>query len=166
MAIQVFVDWDGNDNYTGTHDNVTADVIRVEWFLGSRKRQYVCDEPTCNITLKNTNGKYSPENTSSPLYGKMRPSLRMRVMDDTGSGTELWNGFLQNPQLGWTPMGEFTGKHQMTLVGVGAKRYLERIDVNLPLFTNATTDDIIIQVLVEAGVYLVATNSWIWDDPV
>ncbi len=33
----IVIDWDRNNNFTGTYDDVTARVKQVNWFLGMQK---------------------------------------------------------------------------------------------------------------------------------
>jgi len=161
MAIKFYVDWNKNENFTGTYDDITADVIEAEWFLGARSPfQSTCDELTLRLTLKNTTGKYSPENTGSVIAGLVRPYCRVRVVDDATS-TPMWNGYLDFPTISWQPMGTFTGKGQIILQAIGAKGLLERITVILPEYASTTGNEIIEDVLELSRVFLIILDAWL-----
>jgi len=159
--IKFYVDWNKNSNFTGTYDDITADVVNADWFLGARSPfQSVCDELTLRLTLKNTTGKYSPENSSSVIAGLIRPYCRVRIVDDTTS-TVMWNGYLDFPNINWQPAGLFTGKGHITFSAIGAKGLLERITVALPEYASATGDEIIEDVLELARVFMLIEGSWL-----
>lgn len=159
--IKFYVDWNKNSNFTGTHDDITADVVTANWFIGARTSfQSTCDELTLSLTLKNTTGKYSPESTTSVIAGLVRPYCRVRVVDDTTS-TQLWNGYLDFPVINWQPMGDATGKGTINLNAIGAKGLLERITIALPEYATTTGEVIIEDVLELARVFLVISDSWL-----
>ena len=74
MAIKygVFIDWNNDGDFANAEDDITGDTLNVSWFRG---RDYASAlegrsiAGTLNATLVNTDGKYSPSNTSSPLSG-------------------------------------------------------------------------------------------------
>ena len=77
---QYLIDWDGDTVFTGSLDDITADVVDAEWFLGMRKAYQDCaDESTLRLKVLNTAGKYNPENSSGTLYGKLKPRRRAMV---------------------------------------------------------------------------------------
>lgn len=161
MSIQFLVDWDKDGNFTGIYDNITADVQSASWSLGARSPfQFMCDEPVLTLTLKNIDGKYSPENSGSVIAGKLRPYTRIRVIE-TVTNTPLWNGYLDFPQVKWSPMATYTGRDSVTLNCVGAKQLLDRITISQPTFEDETADVIIQDALERAGVYLLITEAWI-----
>ncbi|MDX2078553.1 MAG: hypothetical protein SFZ02_19130 [bacterium] len=162
MGIKIYIDWDKNDNFTDTYDDITADVMSVRWTIGARSAyQSVADESTCEIVVRNVDKKYTPENTTSPIYGKILPNRRIRIMDDKGSGTQLWNGYLEAPKMAWQPMGPaLTGRHNITLQGYGAKQRLQKIEVRLGLYEDTTIDVIITDALREAGIFLPLQRGW------
>jgi hypothetical protein len=160
MGIRVLVDWDNDGSFTQAYDDISADIQSVEWFLGARRAwQSACDEPTCTINVRNTDKKYTPENSASPIYGKIKPNRRIRIMD-ADTGTQLWNGYLDLPQINWRPAGEMSGRETVVLQGVGAKQLLDRIQVELATYENVTIDVIIKDVLRKAGIFLPLGRGW------
>lgn len=162
MGFKVFIDWDKDDDFLDSYDDITADVMSVSWFIGARSAyQSVADESTCDIVVRNTDGKYTPENSASPIYGKILSNRRIRIMDDRGTGTQLWNGYLEAPNMSWKPMGPaLTGRDGVTLRGYGAKQRLQKIEVRLGLYEDVTVDVIITDALREAGIFLPLQRGW------
>ena len=67
---QVHVDWERNANYTGTYDNISPYVRNIRAFTGFREPfTSVAGEQTLTIELDNSDRRFSPEYSSSPLYG-------------------------------------------------------------------------------------------------
>jgi hypothetical protein len=72
----IAIDWDRNDNFSGTYDDVTARMVNVEWVLGWREPyQDVAEDSVLKLRLTNVDRRYSPENATSPLFGKVAPQL-------------------------------------------------------------------------------------------
>jgi hypothetical protein len=158
-----WVNWDGTGTYAES-DEITDYVMESDWFLGCRKTfASIVDEGTASITVRNTDGRFSPQNPASPLYGNMKPYRRAKIEADyNGIITPLWAGFLELPAIGWMPMGpDLTGKHTVQLSAVGAKQLIEGVEVNLGIYTNTTGDVIIYDALVEAGIYPSLTGVWL-----
>jgi hypothetical protein len=89
VTFTVLVDWSRNGTFTDTGDDVTT-VVR-----GALSAQYGRDQATAlspivagrgAFTLDNSSRDYSPRNTSSPLFGKVKPS-RPVLVQRTISGT-------------------------------------------------------------------------------
>jgi hypothetical protein len=79
-SFQYLIDWDNDRIYTGAYDDISADVVEAEWFLGMRKAYQDCaDESTLRLKVVNTGGKYNPENASGVLYGDLKPRKRVVV---------------------------------------------------------------------------------------
>jgi hypothetical protein len=98
MAIptyEVRIDWDGDGLTTGAQDNITGDVLKlrldegIDVFGGSGELQ------TLVITVDNNGGKYHDLNSSSPLFGKLKPLRRVHV-NATYAGTTvgLFEGYV------------------------------------------------------------------------
>lgn len=161
MTIKFYVDWDGDGTFDDANEDITADVQSARWSLGSRNPfQSVADESTLTIVVRNTTGKYSPENGASPLAGLIRPMKRVRVLESV-TNTQLWNGWLNFPQLDWQTAGLYTGKISTTFNAVGAKVLLDRITVTQDLFIAATADEIIFDAMEQAGIFPAIDSGWV-----
>lgn len=127
--LDVRVDWDGDGDFTGTGEDVSARVLERAPVTASRGRDQIraLAPPmagTFNAELLNTSKDYSPEYASSPLYGNLLPGrlVQLEAGDGTtrylyeeslpydsavtynsGTGHVLWTGILddlpQHPEL-------------------------------------------------------------------
>lgn len=86
----VAVDWDKNSNYTTVGDDVT-DRVR-----GTVQVQFGRDQDTSltpmttgrgSLNLDNSSRAYSPRNTSSPLFGKVKPARPVKITRTVGATT-------------------------------------------------------------------------------
>lgn len=156
MTIQVLVDWDNNGNYTGIYDDITADVKKAEWRNGMREPyQEMGDENVATLILNNADGKYNPENSSSVLYGNLLPHRRLQIKMDS---VVMYTGWIQFPVVQWKVDGAATGQNESRLYGVGAKRFLDKLESNLNLQTSVTGDTIIEALLLQSGLADISTD--------
>ncbi|MFE4397213.1 MULTISPECIES: hypothetical protein [Streptomycetaceae] len=66
----------------GIWTDITADVRlgdRIHIERGRHDEASRCDPAKCSMTLNNPNGKYSPRNAASPLYGRIGRNTPLRV---------------------------------------------------------------------------------------
>lgn len=74
-TLSVRVDWDADGSFATTGDDISADVERLTYVLGAcRDFRGGTQASSAVLTLLNEDGKYSRENSSGPLYGKLRPN--------------------------------------------------------------------------------------------
>lgn len=76
---QVVIDWDANGNFTGTYDDVSADVLSLSGAGGRSSANDVVGAATCEIVLENPSGRYNRDNATSPIYGLMLPGREVEV---------------------------------------------------------------------------------------
>ena len=77
---KVLVDWDDDGNFTGTYDDVTNDVVgQVVIDRGRSDVHGSLSIGSLGFTLNNKSKKYSPKNTSSPIYGKVLPYRKVQI---------------------------------------------------------------------------------------
>lgn len=93
MTLKVEIDFDGDGDYSDPGENVTADVRPRQNAISV---QYGRDQSTAlaptvsgsgGLTLSNATRKYSPRNTASILYGKLKPARPVRITRTIGSTT-------------------------------------------------------------------------------
>ena len=89
---KVEVDW----NRDGTYSEVTDYVTELQWFLGFRVPYMgTASEAYLHLTLNNADRRFSPENSSGPLYGNLTPLRPLRVTSDDGSTVRThWSGWI------------------------------------------------------------------------
>ena len=163
MAIKygVFIDWNNDGDFANAEDDITGDTLNVSWFRG---RDYASAlegrsiAGTLNATLVNTDGKYSPSNTSSPLSGSIVPGRNIKITAGeavpfpqdfpiTFSDTTRWQGKIDRI----LPQPASTGLKTCTLTAFGNLGYLNQFDVQLASQTNRRTDQAVGDILDNLG---------------
>lgn len=143
MTFRYWIDVDDDNQFSGT-DEITADVLSAQWRIGLRNSlARLADETQATLVVNNTDGKYAPENPSSPLYGKLHPQKRLRITHDD---LPLWTGWLSMPQVGYMASGDASGKTTVTLNAVGGKALLEELPARLPLYSDVTAEQVLTEI--------------------
>jgi hypothetical protein len=87
----IAVDWDRDGNFSEQNDDVTAYVISARWFLGERvPYQDTADDSMLTLVLNNADKRFSPENGSSPLAGKLTPFKPVVTLRATMVHPRVW----------------------------------------------------------------------------
>jgi len=98
--MNVYVDWDATHwnrtpDFSQLIDNITTYVKSVDIRRGMKTEYGNTPAGTCQIVLDNSSKRFSPVYTSSPLYGKVRPWLPMKVTGTVDSSTyNIYTGFI------------------------------------------------------------------------
>lgn len=147
-----WINWDGSGTFS-EGDEITDYVHEAEWFLGTRKTfSNIVDDSTAKLTLINTDGRFNPSNSASPLYGDIKPFRKVKIEADYNETIiTLWTGYLDLPTIAWTPMGEYAGKYMLSFLCVGMKQIFDQIRLNFPLITNTWADNLITAVFTQGG---------------
>jgi hypothetical protein len=96
---RVVVDWNNDNEFSDSGEDITAYVAKMKWRLGCRRAfQLMTDEPTATIDLINTDGRFNPENSSSPLYPNVLPQRRIKILANRYD-SKLKDGLIQYLQL-------------------------------------------------------------------
>ncbi len=162
MAIKyaILVDWNNDGDFSDTHDDITGDTLSMSW---SRGRDYASALEGKSVagklsaTLVNTNGKYSPSNTSSALTGSILPGRSVKVTAGdstfpqtfpiTFSDTVRWQGKLDRI----LPAPSTQGVKTCALTAFGNLGYLNQFEVQLTSQTNRRTDQAVGDILDNLG---------------
>lgn len=127
-------------------------VAAADWSAGlSDEDDLLAGDGQMTITLNNSNREFSPENTDSPLFGKLGPNKRVTVMmysPTRGFWTALWSGYTKTIEI--DPF--LTGSNQVRLV-------CSQQALNL----RSTTFDFEIQTIKRAGELfddILSRNQW------
>ena len=160
--IKILVDWNNDGNFTHANSDITSDAIDVAW---DRGRDYASQlsgnskSGKLSATLYNTSGKYSPNNASSPITGKIEPGLRIKVLGGAASAfpytfpivftdtNPLWTGYLQEIR----PEPSSKGAKRAKLVAFGVLGYLNDFRIDLATQSSVRTDQAIGAILDDAG---------------
>ena len=117
---KVEVDW----NRDGTYSEVTEYVTELQWFLGFRAPYMgTASEAYLHLALNNADKRFSPENSSGPLYGNLAPLRPLRVTSDDGSAVRThWVGLDQHDRTGrqqiWGATSEYS-RHRCDAIPEG-----------------------------------------------
>jgi len=145
------VDWNGDDAFSGTGENVTARTLQCEWRRGNDYASQLVGKAisgTLTAILTNESGDYSTFNTSSPLAGNLVPGRKVKLTGNDGSTTfTLWSGFLDSIE----PLPSATGANTARLKAIGPLGYLNKFEVSTALFSDTATGTLIGEVLDAAG---------------
>lgn len=162
MTVKYLVDWE-KDGFGAAIDDITAFVIDSQFSNGMRAMlQQTGDGMTLNLQVVNTDNRFTPENTGSPLYPyhamKQRPAKVQWV--DGGGTITLWYGWVDVPTIDYEPLGAGTGSTIAALKGYGVKSLIQNIDAIIPIFNDVTVDVIIKHLLNISEVPALVSGSW------
>jgi len=143
----ITIDWDRNGDFDGDYDDVTEYAIAVNWFLGMRKPyEGVGEDNRLELTLNNADKLFSPENSSSPLYGKLASFRPVQITSHDGTTERtMWTGWIESIQ---PDVGQF-GQRQVKITAAGPMQFFKGAETNLVIQENKRTDEII-EALIQA----------------
>ncbi|MEO1287538.1 MAG: hypothetical protein AAFV93_07205, partial [Chloroflexota bacterium] len=126
---KILVDWDRTGDFDESYDDITNYVINAKWYLGfSQPYAHVANDSTLDLVLNNTDGRFSPENSSSPLSGKLLPLRPVRIISDDGTTERIhWTGWLQTLM----PFGGRYGQRHVQMSAAGAMQFLKAAETKI-----------------------------------
>ena len=138
---KVLVDWDRTGDFDDSYDDITEYAINANWYLGfSQPYTNVANDSTLNLVLNNSDKRFSPENSSSPMSGKLLPLRPVRITSDDGTTERIhWQGWIQTLQ----PMAGRYGERLIVLNAAGALQFLKAAETKITLQEDKRTDEII-----------------------
>ena len=156
----LLVDWNNDGDFTDSNDDISGDTLSLSW---SRGRDYASALQGRSVagkltaTLINTEGKYSPSNTSSALTGNILPGRTIRLQAGSGSFPYTfpvafndgvrWQGKLDRIK----PAPAAVGRKTATLTAYGTLGYLNQFETQLASQTNRRTDQAVGDILDDVG---------------
>ena len=145
----VKIDWNANGNYSGTYDDITADVTSFSWQRGSQDWTSGSTVGGATIRVKNATGKYNPGNAGGVLYGNLLPGRPVHITAVYGGTTYgIFGGYIDRiiPLAG-------QGAREAELICVDAfSRWGKRsVYVDALFSANDTIGDVRAQVLTDLG---------------
>lgn len=151
---KISVDWDRKGIFT----EVTDYVVSANWFLGFRRPyQEIADDSVLELVLDNSDRRFSPEYSSSPLVGKLVPFRPVRVQSNDGTLRTHWIGWIERIE----PTVSLTGKRTVKITAAGPMMFLKAVETSLPLQENQRADEIIEQLLTEVVFPAGMTGVWV-----
>lgn len=152
MTFRVRVDWDKTGDFTTVGDDVTP-VVRREDRVSLR---YGRDQDTAvapiatgqgSLTLSNRDKRFSPRNTASPLYGKVRPGRPIDITRTVGATTySLFRGLTDD-----SPVNPDLDSQSVSLAVVDALARFNGTTITTPLYNGIRTGDAVGYVLDALG---------------
>jgi len=143
----VEVDWDNDGVFTEAYDCITYDVKFIGFSRGKDDEQGKAQTGNATITVNNSDKKYSPEYTSSDLYGNLLPKRPIQVYY-SASGTDypLFYGFIEEiiPHPHWE-------EKDCIITAMDGLDFLARHDLDTALYTDELTGTIHGYILDSAG---------------
>ena len=156
---QISVDWNNDGDFSDSGEDITAYVMNAQWRLGfDQPFMSVADENTCELVLKNSDRRFSPENSSGPYYGNLLPHRPVRIFSTVTTYQRThWRGWVESIH----PTVLQNGEQVAILRAHGAKRFLDDATVYLPLMENVTADEIILKILEQVALPPIQGQAWV-----
>ncbi|MCA0456126.1 MAG: hypothetical protein LCI00_19265 [Chloroflexi bacterium] len=157
----VAIDWDRNDNFTGTYDDLTSRIVSANWYLGFRENyQDMAGDGVLKLVLTNVDKRYSPENSLSPLFGKLVPYRPVRVQSNDGTLRTHWTGWIESIE----PKVNQYGERTVEIKAAGPGLFFNDAQTGLEVQENKRTDQIIDLLLEEVIIPPALTASTLLDE--
>lgn len=155
----IAIDWDRNDDFSDTDDEVTNFTLNAQWFLGMRQRfQDDADDSVLELTLHNGDRRFSPENAFGPLFGKIAPLRPVRVQSNDGTTTRThWLGWIESIESQVSP----TNTPTVKIVAAGPMQFLKAAETQIELQENQRTDAIIERLIREVIAPPALNRAWV-----
>ena len=141
----VEVDWDNNGNFTGTYDNITADVKTISYSRGKSDELGKAEVGQCSIALNNADAKYTP-NAGGVISALLLPKRPIRVRTTAPGAYNLFYGFIEEI----IPHPHLT-EQDCIITAVDGLDFLSRHDMATALYKDALTGTIHTYILDDAG---------------
>ncbi len=101
ITYEVMIDWDATDwqatpDFSEAIDDISAYVKTIYTDRGKGVELGNIPAGTLDMTLRNSDGRFSPTYGAGPLFGKMRPWLPVRVRATVTGGAAItfYTGFI------------------------------------------------------------------------
>ena len=95
-TLVVEIDFDDDGDYGDANEDVTADVEALRITTGRESPLGVGKVASAELVLKNDDKKYSPEYTSGPLYGNLKPKRKVQIRTTAPTAQTLFVGRVDN----------------------------------------------------------------------
>jgi hypothetical protein len=135
---QYLVDWEGDGLYAHEYSDISDLVLNASFQRGTQEGiPFQAGAGAISVKLDNSSGIFSPDDEAGPLYGKVIPFLRIRmIMSVNGTPAYLFTGFLESidPTVGM-PVGISTAD----LRAFGIIAMLQDAEASLEMVENTST---------------------------
>ncbi len=154
----ISIDW----NRDGTYTDETSKVMSAQWFLGFQQPYMgVGNDAQLTLTMRNTDKRFTPEYSSSPLYGSLVPLRPVKIESNDGTTTRRhFTGWIQTIQ----PTVNKNGERIAKIFVMGAMQFLKATETKIELQENQRTDQIIDTLIKEVIFPPALTEAWVVGD--
>ena len=154
----VSIDW----NRDGIYTDETSKVMSAQWFLGFQQPYMdVGNDAQLTLTMRNTDKRFTPEYSSSPLYGSLVPLRPVKIESNDGTTTRRhFTGWIQTIQ----PAVNKNGERIANIFVMGAMQFLKATETKIELQENQRTDQIIDTLIKEVIFPPALTEAWVVGD--
>lgn len=139
-----YIDWNNDSDFDDSNEDITSYVMEARWNIGfSEPYQHVAGETRANLTLRNADKRFSPEYSSSPMYGSIVPKRLIKIENTASGTTRMYTGWVES----YEPSTGVNGDLTCQVVGVGLKQFLETQEYYSPFWESVTVDEVISNIL-------------------
>lgn len=156
MTISYSIGFDLNDDgdYSDSNESLGVDVIQARWWLGmAQPYDLVCASSGAEITLINSDGSYSPEDSGI----KYVPGHRVRIQSNDGTTRTHFIGLATGIEM----VTADTGRAEAILHCVGIDEELRHESAEVGLQIDVTADEIIQAVIDEITVRYAVLDGYL-----
>lgn len=141
ITYTVSIDWNDDGDFADSGENISADVLALNWRLGmTEPHQHVAPPAVAHITLRSRDRRYSPEVGTLPLtVGK-----RLRIQSDDGTTVRThFTGFIEKVE----PQPGAQGERTAVIYAATPDAQFPRAITRLPPLVNARSDSVVLTLL-------------------
>lgn len=148
--------WEFHFDFDADHaldagDDISSYVKRANWQLGfASPAERIARESTLELTLRNSDKRFSPENAASPHYPNFTLGRSIRVQCTFNGNTYSMILTESGPIK---PVPNTKGARETMLTSVDFLGKAQRAEVNIPVLENVTADVALRQILLATEIY-------------
>lgn len=146
-----YVDWNADNDFLDSYEDITAYVFEAQWSYGRDHASQLTGKSiagSCTLLLNNADKRFSPFNTSSPLYGLLLPGRKIKITMTVAPDTvTMFSGFLASLD----PQKQIGGRATAVLRGMGPLGIIAQKESTIAMQTAVATGTVIGLILDDAG---------------
>ena len=152
------IDWDRDGDYT----DETTRVLSASWALGFQQAYMdVGNDAQLTLILRNDDRRFTPENSSGSLYGKLVPLRPVKIESNDGTTTRRhFSGWIQSIH----PTTNRNGERIASIRVAGAMQFLKATETKIELQENQRSDRIIDTLVNEVIFPPALADAWVVGD--
>ena len=157
-AWTIAIDWNRDGSYT----DETANVLSANWFLGFQQPYMdVGSDAQLALAMRNADKRFTPENRTGPLYGKLAPLRPVKIESNDGATTRRhFSGWVQSIH----PTANRNGERAAVIQVNGAMQFLKATETKIELQENQRSDQIINTLIKEVIFPPALSAAWVIGD--